>query len=281
MKHGITLTALIAALGLAGACGSSSDAPSSTGGSTGSDTGGSTGTGGKSSTGGQTGSTGGSTGTGGASSGGSTGTGGTSSGGSTGTGGSSDTGGSTGTGGAGSGGSTGTGGSGGSTGGAGGSSAGGTSVSGTVFGKPFNSAAAAVWIGMPDPGPNGLTANVLYIFEKAVPCSAISHTGWDGPGTFSNNQVLEFRALGPVPHAFKVVGPPPPGATATATGEVAVNHVDNSRGAGAEQIFNGGTVTIDAVVPKMSMKGTFDVKFAMGELKGSFDATYCPTGVEP
>jgi hypothetical protein len=274
MKDKTIFAILIGVVGLAGACGSSSGGGagglggSSSGGSGGSSSGGS----GGSSSGGSGGTSAG--GSGGTSTGGS---GGTSAGGSGGTG-------AGGSGGASAGGSGGTssGGTGGtSTGGTGGSSAGGTTISGTVIGKAFNSATTAYWIGMGDAGPNGLQATVLYVFEKAVPCASISHTGWDGPGMFTNNQVLEFRALGPTPHSFKVVGPPPVGATATATGEVAVNHVDNARGAAAEQIFNAGTLTIDAVVPMTSMKGTFDVKFPMGMLKGTFDATYCATGVEP
>jgi hypothetical protein len=152
---------------------------------------------------------------------------------------------------------------------------------GQVGGKPFSWASGSFLIGMPDPGPNGLRATVLYVFEKPIACSAISHVGWDAPVVLGQNQVLEMRAIGPVPGPFKVVGPPPAGNTATAMGEVAVNQLDNGRSADPEQVFNGGTVTIDAIVDKESAHGSFDVGFEKGALTGTFEAVYCPTGVEP
>jgi hypothetical protein len=292
MKKQTFLGIVASTLVLAAACSSSNNSSSDNGGSTGDGSGGS-----KSGTGGSVGSGGKSGGSGGAASGGALGSGGmAATGGAVGSGGSGPgtggeaaggspgSGGATGSGGTeGGGGMMGSGGAGGmmGSGGSGGSAAGGNTISGTVHGKPFTKIGAAYMIGMPDKDPNGLTVTVIYLFESAFPCSKFSKVGWDVPGNLGNIQVVEMRALGPTPGTFKVVGPPPPTAMATASGEVAVNQVDNTRAAAPEQIFNGGTVTIDKVTPKMSASGSFDIKFSMGSLKGTFDAGYCATGVEP
>ena len=42
-----------------------------------------------------------------------------------------------------------------------------------------------------------------------------------------------------------------------------------------------GTVTVGQISPAESITGSFDATFAGDNLKGSFDAKYCATGVEP
>jgi hypothetical protein len=174
------------------------------------------------------------------------------------------------------GGATGTGGTRAGTGGGGGANATTmTSIAGTVGGKTFNTVTTALWIGNPD--PNNPSVTVVYLFEMAVDCSAITATGWDA--TLGNaNQDLELKAAGTTPGTYTVRGGNP---AALAAGEAVVNH-SVLMTTPVEQIASAGsTVTLTALNPGRNATGSFDLTFPNGSLKGTFNATWCPNGREP
>ena len=174
-------------------------------------------------------------------------------------------------------------------GGCGGSSAGdvpdsvsSATIGGTVAARPFDSAATALWIGKPD----FAASTVLYLFEMPMTCSDMGAPGWDAAHGHTN-QDLEMK-----------LGLPTAGSTAAMTFTVRVHNPMGSVGPGeadvnhtffamspqtpAETFATGGMVTLASKSPGKNATGTFHVTFSASEsLEGTFDAAYCPDGVEP
>jgi hypothetical protein len=145
-------------------------------------------------------------------------------------------------------------------------------VTGSVAGAPFGSVATALWAGAPDDP----ATTVVYVFSKPIACSELGSPGWDTRIT-DGTSVLEMKAFGSAPGAFKVVTTPTP-----APGEASVNFtLSSTSGTPKEQGSSAGTVTLTSLAPNASAKGSFMLTFGTSTLSGSFDAVYCPGGHEP
>jgi hypothetical protein len=175
-------------------------------------------------------------------------------------------------------------------------------TSGTVTGTgalaTFTTIANAYWIGNPDVGNAPI---ILDLFESPIACSAISAPGWDAN---VNTKWVEFtlwelgdggtqmlydpdagRPLASLlgsspitsPQTFTIVT----STTATASAAWTLGNVN--------PLALSGTVTVNQLKPGVNLAGTFDItSFANATgtpngdtLKGTFDATWCPTGTEP
>jgi hypothetical protein len=159
---------------------------------------------------------------------------------------------------------------------------GGNSIAGMVMGKPFNAVATALWGGRPD-FPN--TNTLIFLFEKPIACAAIGAPGWDVPAAQAGNQVLEIKmgiptAGGTTPMTFTVRPPTPMGMASPGQAEVTHTFL----GPGAMDLgAASGTITLTSKTANKNATGTFDIVLnaGAGTLKGSFDATWGPTGQEP
>jgi hypothetical protein len=148
----------------------------------------------------------------------------------------------------------------------------GNRISGTVNGKTFNTVMTALYAGMPDDP----ASTVVFLFEAAVDCSQVSAAGWD-KRVPNGSQVLELKMMGTTAMAYTVTT-----AATPAPGEASVNHtVAAPTGTPPETASNGGKVTLVAITPTASAKGSFDLTYPNGSLSGAFDASYCAGGVEP
>ena len=164
---------------------------------------------------------------------------------------------------------------------AGGTSAGGTSaggnaagtmISGTFMGMPFTTSPTSLWIGMPDSNQT----EVMYVFENPVDCATLGAPGWDAKIP-NNTQVLEMKVFGTAPATFNVVKSATPKA-----GDASVNHsLSKTTPPSVESPGSGGTVTVTNITAGKNITGAFAVQFGADMLTGTFDATYCPGGVEP
>jgi hypothetical protein len=162
----------------------------------------------------------------------------------------------------------------GGSGGMGGTSAGST-ITGMVMGKTFDKVTTALWIGKPD--RNTPPTTVVYLFDASVQCSEISAVGWDG--RIKAMQVLEMKTGGTTPGKYTIRGGMP---AAVIAGEAATNHSTLGGAMPIEQFASGGTVTLTEVNAAKDATGSFDLMFpAGGRLAGTFNATWCPAGVEP
>ena len=143
---------------------------------------------------------------------------------------------------------------------------------GSFMGMPFNTAATALWIGMPDSS----ATEVVYIFSAPVDCSILGAPGWDAKIP-NNTQVLEMKVFGTAPATFTVVKSATPKA-----GEASVNHsLSKSTPPSVESPGTGGTVTVSTINAGKDILGSFAINFSADMLTGTFDATFCPGGVEP
>lgn len=145
-------------------------------------------------------------------------------------------------------------------------------ITGTVAGVAFGTVATALWAGAPDDP----ATTVVYVFSKPVACSELGSPGWD-TRIADGTSVLEMKAFGTMPGAFKVVTTLTP-----APGEASVNFtLSSTSGTPKEEGSTGGTVTLTAVMPGVSATGSFMLTFGTSTLSGSFDAAFCPGGHEP
>jgi hypothetical protein len=148
----------------------------------------------------------------------------------------------------------------------------GNSISGSVNGKGFTNVMTALYAGKPDDP----ASTVVFLFDAPVGCAVVSATGWD-KRVMSGSNVLELKMMGTTPQVYTVTTSATP-----APGEASVNHtVAMAVGTPPETSSNGGTVTLAAINPKVSVRGAFTLTYANGSLNGTFDATYCAGGVEP
>jgi hypothetical protein len=149
----------------------------------------------------------------------------------------------------------------------------GASITGMVIGTSFNAASTALWIGMPD----SPTTEVVYVFSNSVNCSALAAPVWDARIPMDTS-VLEMKTLGTTTIAYPVASTANP-----ATGQAVVNYtLSKTAVPSLETPSGGGTVTLSTIVPATNITGSFDLTFSNGDtLRGSFNAVYCPGGVEP
>jgi hypothetical protein len=141
-----------------------------------------------------------------------------------------------------------------------------------VNGKKFTSVATALYAGKPDDA----ASVVIFLFESPVQCAQVSSPGWDSR-IQNGSQVLELKLLGQTPMVYHVTTSATP-----APGEASVNHsIATVGGTPPETAGSSGTVTLSTLMPMLTATGSYDLTYANGSLKGSFDATYCAAGVEP
>ena len=150
--------------------------------------------------------------------------------------------------------------------------AGSGTVSGTAGGHATTSVAAAYFIGQSDDPNNTI---VIYLFDTAVACQDIAAPGWDAK-IRDKTGALEMKLFGTTAGTYPVSVSP-----TGATGQASVNFTVSSTSATpVEGATKSGTVTLDSI-DKEHAKGQFDLTFADGTLKGTFDALWCAVGHEP
>lgn len=146
-------------------------------------------------------------------------------------------------------------------------------ISGKAGGKSVDIVASAYFIGASD-DPTHTT--VVYVFDKAVSCVDLGSAGWDQVIT-DGTGALEMKLIGVAPGKYAVAAGATPG-----QGEAAVNFTVSSTSATPkETASNGGSVQLDTLDPENVAKGTFDLQFPDGTLKGTFAAAWCADGHEP
>ena len=133
-------------------------------------------------------------------------------------------------------------------------------VSGAVTGTAWNRLASAFWIGKASAPP---PVAFLFLLESPTSCAALVHANWDK--FIGNEQVLEIELRDTSARGFRVPG------------EASAAYLRGEYNPDAD----GGSVTVSEVTPGQSLAGSFDLTFAGDALRGSFQAGYCPDGVEP
>ncbi len=133
-------------------------------------------------------------------------------------------------------------------------------ISGSVQGIAWTNFATALWIGKPSAGSPPV---IVFVLEAPTPCSAISAFNWDK--FIGDHRVLEIATRETAARAF------------TVPSEASVAYLRGAYNPDAD----AGTVTVTALSPAMSMTASFDATFGGDRLAGTFEATYCPDGVEP
>jgi len=146
-------------------------------------------------------------------------------------------------------------------GGAGSPSLTGNAIDGTVMGMRFTTIAASFWVQNPSAGG---APTLLFLLDEKLGCSGISAPGWDKT-IAAATQVLEIGLAGPASTTFTILG------------DADANYLGGPYNPSADS----GRVTVDVVKPSQELIGSFDVHFGADALSGTFDATFCSTGVEP
>jgi hypothetical protein len=130
-------------------------------------------------------------------------------------------------------------------------------LGGSVDGVPFTSA-MALWIESPDIE----STTVIYLLSKSVRCLDLSFSDWDvghSPGTF-----WAVNAEVPAPE------------------QVVVTYVKTFAGGTSNEIrASGGTVNLDAAVPRDAVSLNLSLAFGSHPLTGKITALFCPGGHEP
>jgi hypothetical protein len=154
--------------------------------------------------------------------------------------------------------------------------AGSNTITGTVDGTTFAQVAATYWVGSPD---NPDTDTVIYVFDRATECGAITAAGWD-TAVPAGTQILELKLVGKTPQTY-------PATTAAshipATNESAPSYTVAAPTA-TDQVAVGGSVTLSKLETPSAgsfASGTFHIAFAHGTLDGAFASAYCASGREP
>jgi hypothetical protein len=137
----------------------------------------------------------------------------------------------------------------------------GNSISGSVMGMSFTTVTTSYWIGKPSAGG---APTQIYLLDEKLPCQSISAPGWDKT-IAAATQVLEMGIAGPTVSTFHIL----------------MDADANYLGGPYNPSADGGTITITAVNPMQNIVGSFDLGFQGTSLKGTFDASYCASGVEP
>jgi hypothetical protein len=134
-------------------------------------------------------------------------------------------------------------------------------ISGSVKGTSWTKVSNAYWIGKNLPGGPAVT---VFVFEASVPCSDIVNVNWDKTATAAR-QILELSFTEEKARAFTVMT------------DVFAAYLFQDYNPDAF----GGTATITAINPGVNLTGSFDFDFLGDKLMGTFDAKFCPDGVEP
>jgi hypothetical protein len=146
-------------------------------------------------------------------------------------------------------------------------------LQGKAGGKTVDKVAAAYLIGQ---GDDPAHTTVVYVFDTPVTCADISSPGWDTRVTNATG-ALEMKLIGTTPAKYPVAT----GAT-PAQGDASVNFTVTSTAATpAENGSNAGFVQLDTLDAAKQAKGSFDLQFPDGTLKGTFSAEWCADGTEP
>jgi hypothetical protein len=141
----------------------------------------------------------------------------------------------------------------------------GNTISGSVVGEPFTSAANALWIGKVD--ATGSRPVIVFLFREPVSCAQVTQAGWDTVllDASAAQQILELAVDSTAPGTYAV------GKTASW----------DYRSPGHNPKGSGGTITVLSALPAQSISGSFAVANGGDALVGTFDATWCEAGVEP
>jgi hypothetical protein len=140
---------------------------------------------------------------------------------------------------------------------------GGDVVTGTLMGAPFGAVTNAYWIGMPSAGSY---PTQIFIAGGPLTCSAVSVALWDK--ALGNSPLLELGVNGTITNTYTI------GTDADA------NYLPQAVGV-FQATADSGTVTVSMVNTSTNVVGSFEAHFMGDTFKGTFDATYCATGVEP
>jgi hypothetical protein len=130
-------------------------------------------------------------------------------------------------------------------------------ITGGIRGMPFPVAVA--WrIGKPTSAPT-----VIFLLQAALTCSDLGTPGWDR--TIGSTQVLEMQMRGTTVRTYRIGV------------DAAVNYLRTTNNPDA----SSGQVVLDRLDAAGIASGTFHLAFGSDTLEGSFEADYCPSGVEP
>jgi len=171
--------------------------------------------------------------------------------------------------------------------------AGGAQGSGTITAdgqlSSFTKVASSYWIGHPDQGNPPV---IFYMFQSPVLCSDMNTIEWDlaVKGALLEFNLWEVTDAGPIlfgSDAGPLLGNSPIRGPRTFT----IEKYGGTAFAGyllgtSNPDANGGTVTLEQLNPSQNVVGSFDVTFpdpdgGTTSAKGSFDAKWCPTAIEP
>jgi hypothetical protein len=149
-------------------------------------------------------------------------------------------------------------------------------ITGMVNGTNFNTVVSCHWIGMPD---SPTTDTVVYLFDRSVPCSAITAAGWDGT-LAAGTQILELEMIGQSPASYPVTQNaqhiPAPSESVAAYTVAGPSATDNFATATAITLTTIGTPAAGHFA-----SGNFQLTLAGGMLHGTYSASYCAAGREP
>ena len=161
---------------------------------------------------------------------------------------------------------------------------------GMIVGDPdgshsWTTIAQATLLGIPDsPG-----TTVIYLLSKAYPCNATSWKGGSGWDTKvpKDTIMMEIKIAGPVPSTFPAtytvpLTNPNLAAPPAANKAFAIWNVLTAIPPIVETSATGKGLTITALTPSVSVRGSLDLTFTGGHtLSGTFDAQYCAGSGEP
>jgi hypothetical protein len=153
--------------------------------------------------------------------------------------------------------------------GAGGGAGSANTISGTVAGETWSTAANGLWI------DDATGQQTIFVFEKAMDCAGIQVAGWDKAAGLG--QLLEITLGALDTKTYDLAYDPDAGRVASAAYLSALNPNVNPT---ATQ----GSVTVASFTSNDSISGSFDATFPApqaGTLSGTFTAAYCPGGTEP
>jgi hypothetical protein len=151
--------------------------------------------------------------------------------------------------------------------------AGSGTLQGNAGGKSVDKVAAAYLIGK---GDDPAHTTVIYVFDTQVACADIGSPGWD-TSVPNATGALEMKLIGTAPAKYPVSTGVTP-----SQGDASVNFtVTSTTVTPVENGSNGGFVQLDTLEAGSRAKGSFDLQFKDGTLKGTFSAEWCPDGTEP
>ena len=134
----------------------------------------------------------------------------------------------------------------------------------------FNTVDEVYWFG----GAGDPSTLEIYIYEDSPTCDDLSKSGWLTSPKVRPADLMGLTLGGNTPGVYAVSPEKPP-----APGHAYLLHAIDQADPVVESEGLGGSVTITSVNPGASVSGAFEATFSTGTLQGSFNATWCPTGV--